>query len=76
LRVLPAEDAFLLKTSTAGEVSRIDAATLDVTTLTTSGTNRPDAVDGVYTRWLYLPLLEGFAYLPHGKANFWFLASE
>jgi hypothetical protein len=76
VQYLPGEDAFLLKTGTGGEVARIDAATLVVTSLTTSGPTPPDAVNGVYTRWLYLPRLKGLAYLPHGKANFWFLASE
>jgi hypothetical protein len=71
------EDAFLLKSRTAGRVFRIDAATYAVTELTTTGAAMPpDSANGIYTRFQYLPLLGGFAYLPRGAANFWFLASE
>ncbi len=76
MEYLPGEDAFLLKSSDAGEVIRIDPVSFEATALATSGTAPPDAVNGVYTRWLYLPRLRGFAYLPHGTANFWFLATE
>jgi hypothetical protein len=56
-------------------VLRVDGA-YGVTEVPTSGPNPPDAVNGVYTRWLYLPRLGGLAYLPRGSANFWFLATE
>jgi hypothetical protein len=48
-----------------------------VTEVTTTGASMPpDSVNGIYTRWQSLPLLGGFAYLPRGSANFWFLATE
>ncbi len=76
MEYLPGEDAFLLKTSSGGEVLLIDAATFGVTVLATTGAAPPAPVNGVYTRWLYLPRLKGIAYLPSGSANFWFLATE
>lgn len=72
---LPGEDAFLVKTTSAGAVARVDASTFAATALPTTG-SPPNAVNGVYTRFLFLPRLGGFAYLPSGAANFWFLASE
>ncbi len=76
LAYLPSENAYLLKLSSAGRVIRIDAVTFEATELATSGAAPPSAVNGVHTKWLYLPRLKGFAYLPHGSANFWFLAVE
>jgi hypothetical protein len=66
----------VLKPSTGGTLALINPSTFEVTYQTTSGPNPPDAVNGIYTRFLYLPLLKGFVYMPHGTANFWFLASE
>jgi hypothetical protein len=76
MEYVASDDAFLLKTAAAGDVVRIDAETFEATTLATSGAQPPDAVNGVYTRWLYLPCLAGIAYLPSGAANFWFLSTE
>ena len=76
MRWLQSEDAFILKTDTSGQVLRIDASTFVVSALTTTGPNPPDAVNGVFTRWQYLPQLGGFAYLPSHASNFWFLATE
>lgn len=76
LQYLAPEDAFILKSEAGGAVFRVDAASYEVTAQPTSGPNPPDAVNGVYTRWQYLPLLGGFAYLPRGSANVWFIATE
>jgi hypothetical protein len=73
---LPGEDVFVLKTGTAGQVIRIDPMTFDATIQATTGGPPPDAVNGVYTRWLHLPRAKGIVYLPSGSANFWFLATE
>jgi hypothetical protein len=72
---LPGEDVLLVKTARGGQVLRVDG-TYAVTEVATTGPAPPDAVNGVYTRWLYLPRLGGVAYLPRGSANFWFLATE
>ncbi|MEW5738029.1 MAG: hypothetical protein AB1938_03830 [Myxococcota bacterium] len=72
---LPGENVLLVKTSTGGEVLRVDG-TYVTTVQPTTGPTPPDAVNGVYTRWLYLPRLGGVAYLPSGSANFWFLATQ
>ncbi len=76
MQYLPTEDVFLIKTGTAGEVVRVNPTSFEATLQATSGSSPPDAVNGVYTRWLYLPRLKGVAYLPRGSANFWFLATE
>ena len=57
-------------------VVRIEPGTYEVTDLATTGPTPPDAVNGIYTRWLYLPRLKGISYLPSGAANMWFLAVE
>jgi hypothetical protein len=72
---LPGEDVLLVKTSTAGQVVHVDPSFV-ATPQPTTGQAPPDAVNGVFNRWRYLPRLGGFAYLPHGNANFWFLATE
>lgn len=76
LQYLAGDDVFVLKTSSGGELAVINPSTFEVTYQATTGPNPPDAVNGIYTRFLYLPLLKGFVYMPHGTANFWFLASE
>jgi hypothetical protein len=76
LHYFAAEDAFLLKTGAGGALYRIEPTTFAVTEQATSGTSPPDAVNGVYTRFVWLPALGGFAYLPRASANFWFLATE
>ena len=73
---LAGEDGFFVKTATGGEVVRIDATSLEAALVATSGPVPPNAVNGVFTRWQYLSTLKGFAYLPRGKANFWFIATE
>jgi hypothetical protein len=73
---LPSQDAYLMKMETAGDVVRISPTTLAPTTQATTGGSPPDSVNGIYTRWLYLPGLKGIAYLPSAASNFWFLATE
>ena len=75
LEYLARDDAYYLKASTGGVVTRINAETFDATAQATTGPTPPDAVNGVYNRWRYLPLLRGFVYLPSGSTNFWFLAT-
>ena len=75
LEYLARDDAYFLKTSTGGAVTRINASTFEATVQPTTGPTPPDAVNGVYNRWRYLPLLRGFMYLPSGSSNFWFLAA-
>lgn len=74
VQYLPGEDVLLVKTATRGDVLRI-APSYEVTVQPTTGTAPPDAVNGVYTRWLHLPGLGGLVYLPRGSANAWFLAT-
>jgi len=76
MQYVPTEDSFVLKTGTAGEVVLLNPDTFEARVQATTGTAPPNAVNGVYTRWLYLPRLRGIAYLPRGSANFWFLATE
>ena len=76
LGFVPSEDAFFLKTGTGGTVIRINAATWEATEVVTTGVAPPNAANGVWTRWLYLPRLKGFAYLATGNSNFWFFATE
>ena len=73
---LTSQDAYLMKMAAAGDVIRISPTTWAATTQATTGGPPPDSVNGVYTRWLYLPGLKGIAYLPSAAANFWFLATE
>ncbi len=68
-------DAFLLCTGAAGaEVIRIDAATWSATVLATQGgAGVPAAVNGVWRRFLYVPKLQGVAYVPAYSSEVWFL---
>ena len=70
------EDVFLMKLPTGRVVLRIAPTNYEVTEQATTGPAPPDAVNGIYTRWLYLPRLKGIAYLPSGSSNMWFLATE
>jgi hypothetical protein len=76
VQYLEAEDAFFVKLTTGGDVVRVNADTLEATPFATTGPVPPNAVNGLYTRFLFLPRLRGFAYLPRGSANVWFLPSE
>lgn len=68
--------AFLLKPSASATVVRIEPTTWVATALTTTGgAAQPDAINGVQTRFQYLPQLGGYAYFPTDAAV-WFLATE
>lgn len=70
-------DVYLIKTRTGGTVLRVDADTLEVTPITTTGGTVPNTFAyGVYNRFRYIPALGGCVYLPRGDGNVWFLATE
>jgi hypothetical protein len=68
-------DAFLVRLSGAGgTVYRIDAQTFAVDTLPTSGGSAvPNAINGVWRRFLFAPKLGGIVYAPAYSSNMWFL---
>lgn len=72
---VPAIDAFLVRAGTAGgAVLRIDAATFEVSSFpTTGGSAIPATINGPYNKFLYLPRLQGCAYVPSHGSNIWFL---
>ncbi len=72
-----ASRVFLVKTRTRDQVIRVDPTTYQATLQTTTGGGAmPDAVNGVHTRWQYLPTLGGFAYYPAAGSGIWFLATQ
>jgi hypothetical protein len=77
---VPALDAYLLRANVAGDqVLRIDADTLAVSVLPTSGGKAvPQGAvlnkeENVYNRWLHVPALNGVVYFARSQANAWFL---
>jgi hypothetical protein len=69
-------NAFILKSRVANKVIQIDPTTLEATFVaTTGGEEMPDGVNGVQTRFQYLPLLRGYAYYPRHDNVMWFLAA-
>lgn len=71
----PALSSFVVKTATHGDLYNIDPVTLAVAPLATSnGAAVPNAVNGVYTKFVYVPRLKGYAYTPGTSSNVWFLA--
>jgi hypothetical protein len=74
----PAIDAYLLRKQDAGgTVYRINAQTFAVDTLPTSnGTAVPNAINGVWKRFLYVPQLKGVIYFPSYDGNAWFLRTS
>jgi hypothetical protein len=71
----PLQDAFLLRKPGAGAtVYRINAGTLAVDQMPTgsTGTQIPSAINGVWTRFLYVPALKGVVYYPSYSGNVWF----
>jgi hypothetical protein len=72
---VPAIDAFLVRSSgSGGTVYRINAATFECTTLSTSGgSSVPATLNGPYNKFLYVPELRGAIYVPSYSANAWFL---
>lgn len=71
----PYLDVFLLRKPDAGNtIYRINAQTFAVDTLPVSGgTSVPAAVNGVWSRILYVPKLNGFVYIPEYGSNAWFV---
>lgn len=68
---------FLLKTRKGSEVYAVDPGTFEVTRVETSdGENVPNAVNGVQTRWQWLPGLGGYAFYPTYGSGIWFLATK
>ncbi len=69
-------NAFVLKPSQTDKIIQIDPITFEATFVgTTGGEELPDAVNGVQTRFQYLPLLNGYAYYPRHDDMMWFLAA-
>jgi hypothetical protein len=81
---VPSLDSYLVRLkATGGAVYKIDAATFDVTVITTTGGAAIPATaalsganENVYGRWLRAPNLGGVVYFPSYAANAWFLATE
>lgn len=73
----PTTDLFYLRPlGSGGGIYTVSPAgsTLAVTAVTPAGGGSiPAAVNGVYTRWLYIPALGGIAYWPTASSNCWFL---
>lgn len=73
----PTIDAFLVKTNQADRVYRIDPEVFSITRVDTAGgEDIPDAVNGVQTRWQWLPALGGYAYYARHGSGIWFLATR
>ena len=77
---VPQLDAFLVRANAAGDtVYVIDAATFSISLLATNGGgNVPQGQvinneENVYSKWLFVPALEGVIYFPRSEANAWFL---
>jgi hypothetical protein len=82
---VPEIDAYLLRAAAAGAtVFKIDAATFDVSILsTTGGASVPaghfldfapnKSYENNYTRWLLAPGLRGVVYFPNYNSNGWYL---
>jgi hypothetical protein len=74
----PQQDAYFVRKAGAGPtVYRINAGTLYVESLaTTGGASIPSAINGVWRRFLYVPALKGIVYVPAYGANVWFLRTN
>jgi hypothetical protein len=68
-------DAYLFRKAGAGStVYRINAQTFAVDVLpVTGGGSIPNAINGVYRRFLFAPTLGGVVYCPAYDSNMWFL---
>ncbi len=75
---VPSLDAFLVRSASGGgQVTRIDAGSLQVTSLsTTGGAGIPSSTNGVYTRFAYAPGLGGVVYVPGYDSDVYFLRLE
>jgi len=74
----PGLDSYLLRKAGAGNtIYRINAQTFYVDTLpNTSGASIPNAVNGVWNRFLYVPQLKGVIYFPSYDGNAWFVRTS
>jgi hypothetical protein len=74
----PALDAYLVRRDPAGgAITAIDAETFEARELaTTGGEAIPEAMNGVWRRFLHAPRLGGVVYYPHHDSNLWFLRTE
>lgn len=77
---IPELDKYMARANAAGsKVYVIDPITFAITYLTTtSGLTLPRGAvlaneEGVYNRWLAVPILRGIVYFPRSSANAWFL---
>lgn len=76
---VPQIDAYLMRSKEAGgKVYKINANTLEVTFMSTTGGGGVPAgtgsgFEGVFNKWLYVPVLSGVVYVPSASANTWFL---
>lgn len=69
------QDRFLLKTSRAGEVVEIHPESFETRAVLVSGADAvPNAVNGVFGKFVHVPALGGFGYQPDGRQKLWFLA--
>lgn len=69
-------DRVFFKSTTAGDLYEIDATTLAVTRLPTSGDAPPDPLNGVHTLFQYIPKLGGYAYQPTHASGMYFVATQ
>jgi len=72
---VPALDSYLVRLDNpGGTVYAINAASFEATTLpTTNGASIPSTVNGPYSKFLYVPRLQGAVYVPDYNGNAWFL---
>lgn len=68
-------DAYIVKTNIGDDVYSIAPITYAVSAITVSGDTPVNAVNGVFQKFVYMPDLGGFSYLPRHSANVFFLAS-
>ena len=70
-------DKLVFKTPIAGEIILVNLETFEAQFLTTLGEkNVPNAINGVFGKFVALPSLNGYAYLPHAQSKVWFLADS
>jgi hypothetical protein len=70
-------DRFLLKTSAAGQLIEIHPETFMTRQLQAQSADAvPNAVNGVFGKFVHMPALRGFAYQPDGLRKLWFIADS
>ncbi len=71
----PQIDVYIFKNQIGGQVFRIHPETFEANLMTTTGGEGiPNSINGVYTRFMYLPNLKGYAFYPAHGGGIWFLA--